>query len=216
MNSKRYGLPELNSQQQSILPLINTGEQLRLNDNFKNKRMITFKTFVLSTLIIVFLYSFSAISQEDHSQEKQEIACTIQKANYSFTIEFKETNSDFPEEIIVKFENKGDGVILHNFILQFFSEENSYRGLNDDFRFGVRPLILLKDSVVCETLRFDSFSYQSMKTNEFVSFEVFKESLLSGNGFKVLGIIGDRSRAQNLFESNLTTRSNMIEYKISK
>ena len=73
-------------------------------------------------------------------------------------------------------------------------------------------MILLKDSIVCETLRLDSFSYRSMKTNEIVSFEVFKESLLSGKGFKVLGIIGDRSRAQNPFESNLTTRSNMIEY----
>ena len=154
--------------------------------------------------------------QEDHSREKHEIAGTSQQTNYSFSIEFKETSSDFPEEIIVRFENKGDGLMLHNFILQFFSDEDSYWGLNDDFRFGVRPLILLKDSIVSETLRLDSFSYQSMKTNKFVSFEDFKKSLLSGNGFKVLGIIGDRSKAQNPFESNLTTRSNMIEYKISK
>jgi hypothetical protein len=178
------------------------------------------KALIIMALLAVFLSFASGVAkvavtlQEDHSREKHEIASTSQKTNYSFSIGFKETSSDFPEEIIVRFENRGDGLMLHNFMLQFLSDEDSYWGLNDDFRFVDRQLVLIENSIVSDTLRLDSFSYKSMKTNEFVSFEDFKESLLSGSGFKVLGIIGDRSKAQNPFESNLTTRSNMIEYRV--
>ena len=171
-----------------------------------------FKTLML--LIGSVFILCSPTTGKNNFVDRQEKTRTIRGTSYKFSIEFKETSLNFPEEIVVKFENNGDSVSLYNFSLQFISKEGSYWGINDDFSFLETPLMLKKDTVFSKTLRLNSFHFKSMKTKEFVSSEVFKENMIANKGFNVVAIIGDLSKARNPYESNLITRSNMIEYKI--
>lgn len=137
------------------------------------------------------------------------------KGKYRFTIEFKESKkTELPEEVTIKFENNCEYVALHNFILKFYSEKDSYWGINDDFRFTPdNPLILTGDTIISMTLNLKSFKFKSMKTNEFKSLDEMKKILLSNPEYSIEATINDPSKRENPYESSLLTRSNMITIK---
>jgi len=137
------------------------------------------------------------------------------KGKYRFTIEFKENKkTELPEEVTIKFENNCEYIALHNIILNFYSEKDSYWGINDDFRFTPdNPLILTGDTIITMTLNLNSFKFKSMKTNEFKSLKEMKETLLSNPEYSIVATINDPSKRENPYESSFLTRSNMITIK---
>lgn len=145
-----------------------------------------------------------------NQQETEQI-----KGKYGFTIEFKENKkSNSLEEVTIKFENNCKYIALHNFLLNFYSEKECYWGINDEFRFTPdNPLILTRDTIITKTLKLESFKFKSMKTKEFKSLKEMMNTLQSYPEYRIVATIGDPSKSENPYESNLLTRSNMITIK---
>ena len=146
--------------------------------------------------------------------ESKETSRLVRKTRFKFTITLKELNQNFPAEIFVEIENNDNIITLHNFILNIYSNNDSYWGINEDFRFLKKnPLTLKENSIFEKTIKLESFKFKSMKTNEFKSLKEVKETLMSGREYRIVATITDPSRSKNPYESNLSVRSSMITVK---
>lgn len=173
----------------------------------------------MKSLMTVFFISLCSIEllfgaglKKDNPSNNQIAKNTGLEARYDFSISFGISKSDFPESIVVTLKGKSDSISLNGLLFEFIASNGSYWAFNDDFRFTKTPLIVSKDSTFCKEFRLDELQFQSFRTKERVSFNTFKEAMLSNSVIKVLASIGDMSKAKNPYESNLSTRSNVIEY----
>lgn len=172
------------------------------------KTLVT--VFLISLFSVEFLFGAGRITDNPTNNPVEKSAGL--EARYDFSISFKNSNSDFPESIVVTIKGKSDSISLNGLVFQFLSSNGSYWAYNDNFSYKDTPLILSKDSTFCKEFRLDEMQFKAFAKYELVSFITLKKAMLSTPVFKVLATIGDLSKAKNPYESNLSTSSNVIEY----
>jgi hypothetical protein len=135
-------------------------------------------------------------------------------ARYDFSISINTSNADFPESIVLTIKSNADSLSLNGLVFEFLTSNGNYWAVNDDFRFDKTPLKLNKNVSFCKEFKLDELQFISFLTKKQVSFDTFKETMLTNPLINVLATIGDVSKAKNPYESNLSSRSNVIEYTI--
>jgi hypothetical protein len=136
-------------------------------------------------------------------------------SKYQLSISFGKTSkNNIPKEICITFKNNCDFIALHNFQISFYCDKDSYRGINEDFRFSPSaPLTLMGDTSFTKTIKLNDFTFTSIKTKETKSLKEMMNTLQSTSEYRIIATINDPSKKENPYESNLYSRSNMLTVK---
>jgi hypothetical protein len=175
--------------------------------------MKAFITVLLISLCSIELLFGAGLDKNNPSNDQNSKKTGID-ARYDFSISIDSSSSDFPKSIVLTIKSNTDSLSLNGLVFQFFTSNGNYWAVNDDFKFDKTPLKLNKDASFSKEFKLDEFQFTSFSTTKQVSFDTFKEAVLSNPLFNVLATIGDMSKTKNPYESNLIGRSNVVEYTI--
>ena len=93
------------------------------------KTLVT--VFIISLFSVEFLFGAGLIT--DNPTNNPVKKSTGLEARYDFSISFKNSNSDFPESIVVTIKGKSDSISLKGLVFHFLSSNGSYWAYNDNF-----------------------------------------------------------------------------------